>query len=352
MKDMARKSRKFNQRDFTNPACLLTFELIRWLDTYGDDARDLHKAIGKLGPFFYPEFLDSKEGEGFKESLLFKQEERAKHLPNIRSSVSNAYRPKEFWKEWEDVKKNMEDLDDTPTEWDLSIRPIIAHRKPIRTVPMIEEPPKPNIISHIVYKSGVIRNRADNYFAGQAFAAKEPHRDSWDLFFDWRGMMALITMPSTMQDPFSIPPFLTTARTFSSKHPNARFAILRLWSAPHFYPLMIGFDNQDGTSFRDLTGRTFVWMFVPKDMPNSEWSMHHTARQRTQPFAKLFRDKVVVKRNAFLVMGKDEEELRRLAMATTYAIQRKPWRWEVDLWKSFVNVDLEFLEGLREEWLE
>jgi hypothetical protein len=193
-----------------------------------------------------------------------------------------------------------------------------------------------NPTSHVVYKSGVIRNRADEYFAGQAIAAKEPHRDSWDLFIDWRGTIPSITMPHTMQDPFSIPPFLTTARSFSAKNPNARF----------------GFDNQDGTSFRDLTGRTFVWMFVPKDMPNSEWSMHHTARQRTQPFAGLFGGKVVVKRNAFLVMGKDEDELKRLAMATTYAIQRKPWRWEVDLWKSFVNVDLGFLEGLQGEWLE
>lgn len=209
-----------------------------------------------------------------------------------------------------------------------------------------------NTTSRIVYKSGVIRNRPNAYYAGQAIAAKELHRDSWDLFTDWRSIIPSITLPSTMQDPFSIQPFITTARNFFSKNPNARFAILRLWSAPHFYPLMIGFDNQDGTSFRDLTGRTFVWMFVPKDMPNSEWSMHHIARQRIQPFEKLFGDKVVVKRNAFLVMGKDEEELKKLAMATTYAIQRKPWRWEVDLWKSFVNVDLGFLEGLKSEWLE
>ena len=61
MKEAARKSRKFNQRDFENPVCLLTFQLIQWLDTIGDDARDLHKAIGKLSPFFYPEFLESKE---------------------------------------------------------------------------------------------------------------------------------------------------------------------------------------------------------------------------------------------------------------------------------------------------
>lgn len=132
MKEMARKSRKFNQRDFENPACLLTFRLIQWLDAFKDDARDLHKAIGKLAPFFYPEFLESKEGEGFKDSLLFKQGERAKHLPDIRSSIGNAHRPKEFWKEWDDVKKNMKDmkdLDETPAQWDTVARPIIAHCK-------------------------------------------------------------------------------------------------------------------------------------------------------------------------------------------------------------------------------
>ena len=135
MKEMARKSRKFNQRDFKNPACLLTFQLLQWLDAFEDDARDLHKAIGKLSPFFYPEFLDSEEGQAFKESLLFKQEERAKHLPDIRSSVGNAHRPKSFWKEWDEVKKNMKgDLDETPAQWDVAVRPIIAHCKLILTL--------------------------------------------------------------------------------------------------------------------------------------------------------------------------------------------------------------------------
>lgn len=206
---------------------------------------------------------------------------------------------------------------------------------------------------HTVYKAGVIRNRADEYFSGQAIAAKEPHRATLDLFFDWRHVIPDITLPRTMENPSSIPAFRTTAKHFSTKHPDARFAILRLWSAPHFYPLMIGFDNQDPTSFQDLTGRTFVWMFVPKDMPYSEWSMHHMASQRISPtFRSLFGDKVIVKTNVFLVMGEDEKELMKLAMAITYAIERKPWRWEVDLWKSFVNIDFGFLERLQDEWLE
>ena len=211
---------------------------------------------------------------------------------------------------------------------------------------------------HTVYKAGVIRTRTDENFAGQAIAGKEPYRSSWDLFFDWRHMIPTIHMPPTMQDPYSIPPFLSLAQSFATQNPSARFSIVRLWSAPHFYPLMIGFDNQDPTSFRDLTGRTFVWMFVPKDMPCSEWSIHLTARQRITPeMGALWEEfgvgkKVALKRDKFLVMGRDERECMRLSIAVCWAVERKPWRWEVDLWKSFVNVDLGFLEGLGKEWLE
>jgi hypothetical protein len=155
-----------------------------------------------------------------------------------------------------------------------------------------------------------------------------------------------------MVDPHSITPFKTTAKAFSLEHPTARFAVLTLWSAPHFYPLMIGWDNHSATSFRDLIGRNFNWMFVPKDMACSEFSIHHSAQQRIAPFKKFLGSKVVLKRDKFLVMGTDEKELFTLAAATTFAIQTKPWRWEVDLWKSFVNVDLEFLEGLDDRWLE
>jgi hypothetical protein len=53
-----------------------------------------------------------------------------------------------------------------------------------------------------------------------------------------------------------------------------------------------------------------------------------------------------------LVMGENQEDLLRLAVAATFAIVTRPWRLEVDLWKSFVNVDLKFLEELDERWLE
>ena len=58
----------------------------------------------------------------------------------------------------------------------------------------------------------------------------------------------------------------------------------------------------------------------------------------------VFRGKVVLKSDLFLVMGEDEKDLQKLATAVTFAIQTRPWRLEIDLWKSFVNVDLKFLK--------
>lgn len=153
-----------------------------------------------------------------------------------------------------------------------------------------------------------------------------------------------------LADPYAVPPFKRYASAFAAKHPDAKFAVLKLWSAPHFYPLMIGPDNHDATSFRDLFGRNFIWKFIPKDSFKSEWSMHYSASQRISPYKKFMGNQVVCKRDAYLVMGKDEKDLFRMASATTWAIQRAPWRWEVDIWKSWVNVDIEFLERLDDEW--
>ncbi len=183
-------------------------------------------------------------------------------------------------------------------------------------------------------------------------AGKEPGRDKYDFFIDWRKNVSTRSMGPEMKDPRKVPSFKGTARSFTSKNPNARFAVLTLWSAPYFYPLVVSYQNRDGTSFRDLVGRTYNFMFVPKDMPCSEWSMHHNASLRLQPWAKFFKDKVVVKRDKYLVMGSDEKELFRLASAMTFAIQMRPWMLEVDLWQSFVNVDVDFLEQLDGRWLE
>ena len=68
---------------------------------------------------------------------------------------------------------------------------------------------------------------------------------------------------------------------------------------------------------------------MPKDMPGSEMSIHYAARLRLERFEHLFDDgekKVVVMRDLFLVMGVDEQELWRLAVAVTFAVQTEPWR--------------------------
>lgn len=187
--------------------------------------------------------------------------------------------------------------------------------------------------------------------AGQAIAAKVDGREP-DLFIDFHDMMHDITFNAGMQDPPSTEYLFSRARKFAKDNPTARFAALRLWSAPHFYPLLIGLERRQAIAFHDGQGRAWEWKFIPKDMPYSEWSMNHQARMRLEPFKRKFGDRVLVKRDLILVMGTDEKDLLKLAAAATYAIQTDPWRLEVDLWRSFVNVDMGFLEGLDIRWLD
>ena len=92
---------------------------------------------------------------------------------------------------------------------------------------------------------------------------------------------------------------------------------------------------------------------MPKDMPYSEWSIHRQLKQRIAPYRRFLGNNVIVRRDSLLVMAKDEDELLKLASAATYAVQTfDTWRLEIDLWRSFVNVDLGFLEALDERWIE
>lgn len=105
-------------------------------------------------------------------------------------------------------------------------------------------------------------------------------------------------------------------------------------------------------SFTDALGRAWEWNFQPKDLPDSETSIHYTAGLRILLFKHLLEERVVLKRDLYLVMGRDEKDLGKFAITTTFVIQMEPWRMEVDLWKSFVNVDMGFLEGLDGRWLD
>ena len=91
---------------------------------------------------------------------------------------------------------------------------------------------------------------------------------------------------------------------------------------------------------------------MPKDTPGSEWSMQKSVEIRLERFEEQFKDRVFVKRDMVFIRAVNQVELRGLVMGVVLAVQTMPWRLKIDLWRSFVNVDLPFLEALDEGWLE
>ncbi|RFU76443.1 mfs allantoate [Trichoderma arundinaceum] len=343
---------------------LFVAEILDWLqiradydDYAGDPAapwphpfvvQDLVQAFMTIAMFF-PEqdatsnvtaFLQSDQCENFKNSLLFNPQDRGKTPPgqDRRSRTSYKYRAATFWSEWKDIAKQKSHYTDIyPLEWSLIIRPIIAK----------------------LYRAGII---APGYYQndpqivpGVATAMTEPHRpNERDLFicYEDRYNQFPVKFPPFFSSPSQWTNLLPRAETFAGKHPGARFALLRLWSAPHFYPLMVGLQNRQGNSFLDSVGRPWEWKFVPKDMPGSEFSIHHTVGSRLELLRKQFGDKVVSRGDLILVMGEEAADLLKHCTAVTFALQTKPWLREVDLWKSFINVELGLLQGLDPSWLE
>ncbi len=152
-----------------------------------------------------------------------------------------------------------------------------------------------------------------------------------------------------------LPPARGFAATARAKGGVARFAVLRLWSAPHFYPLMMNDGNQHGTAFLDPAGRAWLFRFVPKDMPYSEFSIHTSIAARIRYLVDArpeLADRIVHRGSLLFVMAHDEAELLSTCTALVFVVQTKPWLREVDLWKSFINVDLAFLESLDDFWLD
>ncbi|KAI1654605.1 hypothetical protein F4813DRAFT_398932 [Daldinia decipiens] len=316
-------------------------------------AQDIIKSFVSMAMFFpslelcrpVTDFFESENGRKYKDTSLLKLDERAKKLPDCRMRTSFKYRPKEFWREWEGVLKEAKTkhkfyADIYPMEWSVAIRPIIAK----------------------LYLAGVI---APGYLQndplvvpGFAVANSEPHRPGkLDLFMDYADRQKAIQYPQNIPgfvSPDKWPVFLPLARNFASKHNKSRFAVLRIWSAPHFYPAMLGGWNRQATAFLDSIARSWIWKFIPKDMPVSEWSMYNTMKMRLELLKEELGvgERVVHRSETILVMGLDEVELLKYVTAVVFAIQTKPWHREIDLWKSFVNVDLEFLEGLDPYWLD
>jgi hypothetical protein len=305
-------------------------------DTRFREIRDMRRAQALVSLFTDPDldFFNSKEGMSFKGIPLLIQQARADAVPDTRTPHSNKMRPKTHWREWDAIPvEHTADgilLPDTPKHWGITLQPKIAH----------------------LYKEGVLSPSYDEASSGPAVCITEPGREGKpDLYFDWRHLLDDVDMPPTLQDPTRVAPLLEQAQEYASKvGPRATFSVLRVWSAPHFWPLMLGHDNRRNTSFTDGCERTWEWLFIPKDMPYSEWSIHKTVRMRLEPYGSYFKQNVVHKRDMVLIMARDPGDCRDLTAAAVWALETRPWRVEVDPWKSWWNVDVAFLQGLDDAW--
>jgi hypothetical protein len=191
-----------------------------------------------------------------------------------------------------------------------------------------------------------------------AVCNREPTREL-DLYFDFTVLDDALFRDIRMIEPKDYPDLIKHAKSYASKHDHARFALLRVWSSPYFWPLMLGHNNRDRTSFMDGIGRCWEFKFIPKDMQCSEWSIHWSIHCMLDKFAKPLgyagmgkAGNVMHRRDIVLVMGTDEEDLIRRVVGTTFAVQDRPWLREIDLGRSFVNVDASFLEDLDGWWLD
>ena len=283
---------------------------------------------------------------------------KARQKPYTRTFLSNKTIGDDLWeisrKRWDTRQPQRYSGDRYPADWDLLTRPMIA----------------------LLFKTGIIRPGSYPYPEGQVFAGPsfpEDLKSEPNLYIDYRTVKEdWAKTPKDITDPRSVDT-LGYARDFAKQHATARFALLRVWTHSLFQPLMlgtyhnernhdhlhqltlasdeIGLENRDWLSFQDGADRSWEWNFVPKDMGGSEWSIQKAVDLRLEPFRRQFNKKAVVKRDMILVMEESEEALQWLTTGVVFAVQTNPWRLEIDFWKSFVNVNLSFLEGLDSAWI-
>ncbi len=185
-------------------------------------------------------FFHGKLGSQHKASLLFNQAERAKHLPDRRGCQSSSYRNKSFYKEFDEVLReadchnNPTTSGDLPLAWDICMRPKIAQCMASHHQLLLEG------LTDISadFRHGIICAAYGKGVSGRAFAAKEEGRPL-DLFIDYRDSVPE-TNAKKLVNPYDIKieSLREDARAFATRNPKARFALLRLWSAPHFYPFV------------------------------------------------------------------------------------------------------------------
>lgn len=123
---------------FASPAGMTPFaKLLRSIPGATEHRRsvtDMFNAFAAMSLFFSSNFFES-DGTEYQDTLLIKQDERAKQLPSRRRYDSNKCMPREFWEEWDSIIKTARRehsgrVDEAiPLEWNVAIRPFIAHRE-------------------------------------------------------------------------------------------------------------------------------------------------------------------------------------------------------------------------------
>ena len=125
---------KMAEHGRTSARNLAELQLLVWLDEHPTNhrhvIRDMQRAFSMIGLFYPTDFYESDIGAEFKDSFLLQQGERSECIPDRRTHSSVKCRPKTFWKDWDEIQSKPGDIHEQfPMEWDLTIRPIIAHCK-------------------------------------------------------------------------------------------------------------------------------------------------------------------------------------------------------------------------------
>jgi hypothetical protein len=320
----------------------LIAELLKWLDINPSDnsraVKDMIDAFCLMCPSFALRDtvlaaikLDTTDGKLYTKSQLRHAKVRASNYPLERTYGSEETRPPNFFP---DIDKPS-DLHQLPIEWDMITRPVIA-----------------KLFKAYVIEPAYREPNFDAKVSGMALVCKEPHLGSKDMYIMYSDRIFL-------RSDFKVsgyPDLRSCAINFAASHPRARFSVLRVWSCAYFWPLMVGPDSRQVTSFLDCRGRTWDFKMLPKDVIGSDNSMHSILKLRhLERFKNQLQlgTKVILRRDIVLVMGEDESECEKLSVGVAFAVQTRPWIRELDMWKSFINVDAKFiLQDLDPRWLD
>lgn len=111
-------------------------QIMNWLEVDAHSHRRIYRdgrqAYAMMAMFF-PGLYELEALSNITDSPLVKQAHRAKSLPVRRSFHSNKYRPREFWKDWDELlkahSKHGFEAGKYPEEWNCATRPLVARCK-------------------------------------------------------------------------------------------------------------------------------------------------------------------------------------------------------------------------------